>query len=339
MARIITYSHTGKQLAEFNALVTMSWKLNEYGKATWTMSTRDEKCKREYIEFGNRVMIETDKLPVWVGVIDTPREWASNGEVSITAYTAEYLLTWRRAPVDKKISGTCGAKFEELIKIAQAGGNMFLRVGEVWGAGKAVAETLKSESIYDAIKDLTDRMGNDWNVTPEIVNGELRFTANLYKRRGNVRDVVLQDGYNIKASSKVFIEQGNIANDIIVVGVGASSGSQKTANTIDEESIGLYDYRQATVNLPSEYEGTLSAGADQQLFELKQPRRTFDVSALDVGDLWQNLQVGDIYTINLGNVGFVSGGYGLQTNVRIIGMEYAEEACAVRLISDESRDE
>lgn len=329
MARVIVFTKSGSQIAEFNACVTMAWKLNAYGKATWKMSTQDPKCKREYLEFGNRVMIEVDKLPAWVGVIDTPREWASHGEVMVTAYSAEYLLTWRRAPVDKKIQGTAGAKFEQLVKMADG---LLIEPGEIFGGGKAANETLKSESIYEAILNIVERMGNDWCIVPNITpENELRFKANWYDKIGEARSTLLLDGYNIKATNKVMIEQGEIANDIIVVGFGASSGSQKTASMVDQDSIGLYDHRQSTVNLPSEFEGTLQVGAEQKIKELKQPRRTFDVNALDVGDTWSNLHIGDTYPLHLGNVGFS----GVETIVRVVGMEYQETNGYVRLICDE----
>lgn len=335
--RVILFSKTGQQLAETNAQVVCSWKLNDIGKAKFTLSINDPVCRREFIEFGNRVLLEHEELPDWVGVIDTPREWSSFGTVDITAYSAEYLLKWRRCATSQKITGTSGTKFAELIKKANAERTLYIDLGDIWNEGKATTEQLQGESIYDAIKRISTDLNHDFALTANIQpNGDLRFYANWYKQRGKVNGCEFIDGWNIKTSNRVLIEQGEIVNDVMAVGVGASSGSQKTGIEIDMDSAGQYDYRQGVVNLSTEFDGTVSVGAAQQLGKLKEPRRTYDLNA--IGTIWKDLHIGDTYRLTLNNCGFSSGGFGLQSDVRVVGMELNERMGTVRIISDEVTD-
>ena len=71
--RITLFNNSGEKLAEIDANVSRSWKLNEDGAGTFTMSTQDTKAIIDYLEFGNFVYMEHDKLPIWGGMIDTPR--------------------------------------------------------------------------------------------------------------------------------------------------------------------------------------------------------------------------------------------------------------------------
>ena len=77
-SRMSIYDKSGIYLTEIDADIDRTWKINDYGKATFTISKEDVKAVYEYIRFGNLIYIEHNKLPAWAGVIDPPRDWASS---------------------------------------------------------------------------------------------------------------------------------------------------------------------------------------------------------------------------------------------------------------------
>jgi hypothetical protein len=76
MIQITIFDQLGSALADIQASVTRSWEINKTGKAEFELAIIDPKCKEEFLRFGNLIHVESDELPAWTGVIDTPR-WNS----------------------------------------------------------------------------------------------------------------------------------------------------------------------------------------------------------------------------------------------------------------------
>ena len=136
MSRITVYDRAGNALAELIATASRAWKLNEYGQAQIELSTREAAVKEETLRYGNLVLIEHETLGEWGGVIDTPRAWSA-GSVLVNAYSAEYLLTFRRGPVVKKLNGTAGAIFSAILRTANGAGDLRVSEGEIYQGGQA----------------------------------------------------------------------------------------------------------------------------------------------------------------------------------------------------------
>ena len=69
-SRVSIYDKSGQWLTEVNTTFNRVYKLNEFGIGSFTLSTDDDKCREDYLQFGNYVYIEHDKLPVWSGMIE-----------------------------------------------------------------------------------------------------------------------------------------------------------------------------------------------------------------------------------------------------------------------------
>ena len=79
----------------------------------------------------------------------------------------------------------------------------------------------------------------------------------------------------------------------------------------------------------------IEANAEQLLAIYKHPRKTFDLAAIDIGDMFCQCRIGDTFPISCHSVGFSGSGLGTNANVRILQMSYNEEANELKLVVDE----
>lgn len=332
-SRVSLYSHSGQYLTEVNATFKREYKLNEFGSATFTLSTSDVKCREDYLRFGNFVLVEHDKLPIWGGMIDTPRIWG-HGSVTSTVYSAEYILTCMITDKTLTIEGSFGAIFQKLINqlFNNDIGNV-LRIGTIYGGGKTVKRIYNYGNIYDEVKKLCKDSGNDFELLPAIdANGRLYFTANWYEKRGMLKQFTLYEDQNIKLSSTPMREQGRIGNQLRIYGNGATSSSRPVASRTNAVSSGKYGERWLAQAGQGE---DLNANADALIIEYADPRKTFDITAIDTGDTYYQMRVGDQFPVSFHSVGFSGSGFGTSETVRILQMAFDEEKHELKLVADE----
>jgi hypothetical protein len=67
---------------------------------------------------------------------------------------------------------------------------------------------------------------------------------------------------------------------------------------------------------------TLKENARQKITEFKQPARSFTLNALNVGDTFKYIRLGNVLNVQFQNLGFRSGSVGFAARVRIVGMNY-----------------
>lgn len=333
-SRITLLNRSGQYLTEVNATCDRTYKLNEFGTATFTMSTSDDKCREDYLRFGNYVYVEHDKLPVWAGMIDTPRIW-KHGAVEVTAYSGEYILTCFITGKSSTFSGVFGNVYKELIdQTMRHGGDLpLIEVGDIYGGGASVTRKYQWNGLYNEIIKLCKDSGNDFYFEPYINEyGVLYFRANWYEKRGMVKTFMLYEDMNIKLSSTPLREQGRIANKIYLWGEGASWSSKPVAQRENTVSRGLYGSRE----LAQAAQGTdIEANADQIIREFAYPRKTFDLTVIDTGDTFYQCRVGDQLPVSFHSVGFSGDGLGTNETVRILQMDYQEEQNQLKLVCDE----
>ena len=243
-SRISIYDHSGQYLTEIDATLDRGWKLDEFGTATFTMSTSDSKCREDYLQFGNFIYAEHDKLPVWAGMIDTPRQWGI-GSVLVTAYSGEYILTTMITERTATMQGVWGSIYQQLVE--QTFNNdigAMIKIGNIFGGGKSQNRVYNYAVIYEEIKRLVKESGNDWELEPQIdENGRLYFDAHWYEKRGMVKQFVFYEDLHFKLSNNFLREQGRIANRLRIYGEGATFSSRPVALVNDSESIGNYGER------------------------------------------------------------------------------------------------
>jgi len=334
--RISLFNNSGEKLAEIDANVSRSWKLNEDGAGTFTMSTQDTKAIIDYLEFGNFVYMEHDKLPIWGGMIDTPRTWGV-GTITSSIYSAEYVLKSHVTPNrEDKFTGVPGSIFNKLTSQSFGTGSIPVIPGDIYGGGISQSITYNYAIIYDAVIDLAKKSGADWDLTPAIdPNGKLYFISNWYERKGVDRVFRLYEDLNIKLSTKPMVEQGEIANVVIGFGNGSSWTSKYVDGRLDAESVGRYGWRTKAVSIPTDSYSDLITAIDEQLLVLKNPRRTFDITALDVGDTFYNCRIGDVLPVDFYTIGFTGDSLGLSTNIKILQMAYNDIDNQLKIVCDE----
>jgi hypothetical protein len=332
-SRVNIYSHYGKWLTEVDATFNRSWKLNDYGPATFTLSMQDAKCREDYLQFGNFVYVEHEKLPVWAGMIDTPRTWG-HGSVTSTVYSAEYLLTCLITTRSTSAQGSHGAVFQALIE--QTFNNDvgdIIKIGDIYGGGKSIKRTYYYNTLLDEIKKLCIDSGNDFDLQPEIdQNGRLFFSANWYEKRGMLKPFTLYDDINIKLSNTPLREQGRIGNKLRIYTTGATYESRGVAWRDDLVSVSKYGQRY----LAQLQQGNdLNANADALLVEHTYPRKTFDMTAIDSGDTYYQMRIGDQFPISCHSVGFSGSGFGVDEIVRVLQMRYEEDKNELVIVADQ----
>jgi hypothetical protein len=333
--RITIFNNTGARVGEIDANVSRSWKLNTYGSGSFTMSLKDAKSIVEYLQLGNFVYMEHDKLPVWGGVIDTPRTWGTDGKITSSIYQAEYTLISEIISARTEIhSGTPGVIYSEITAV-KIGTTIPIVAGDIFGGGVSQVKTYHFEELYGAVKDLADESGYEWNLEPASdANGALYFIANWYEKRGVDRLFHLYEDKNIRLSARALTEQGSICNRIIGYGNGDAWSSREVSSQFDSESISKYGHRAKTVN----FSGTDSEVVEATkvfLADNKEPRKTFDLVALDVGDTFNNIRIGDTLPIDFYTIGFTGSNIGLSTRIRVLEMSYDDIDNQLKLVCDE----
>jgi len=338
LSRVVVYDRGGRALATLNCITERSWILSGEGLCRITIAVNDAKVKQSIVQYGNLVSIEHDTLPLWAGVLDTDRLWGESRLV-LTAWSGERLFKFRRSPLNLPLTGSsAGVLYKALIDIANTDEDLRVRAGDIWYGGTPRDETLDGKKIYDHVRAISGRTGYDWGLDGTFdANGYLYFLANWYEARGEVKGQPLREGTNIIAAEDALTEQGIIVNDLLGIGDGSTLETRITYKEIDETSRGLYGLRQDAQDYPGNKEiGTLMDNVRGTLAASKNPLKTLNVIALDVGDTFKALRLGNVLPLYMTTVGWLAdGNVGMNTQVRIIGMRYNDDLDQASLIVQE----
>jgi len=332
-SKLTLYDKSGRRLDEINASCKVEYKINEWGKLTFTISTSDPKCTEKNLRFGNYVIFEHDKLPTWGGMFDPPYQWG-HGTITIMAYSGEYILSMRHTAKQLDAEGTPGGVFQTLVEnINTNDGYKIIQIGSIYGGGASIKRTYNYANIYDEVKKLSKDTANDYEIIPIIdANGRLYFQANWYEKKGRQTAMTFYEDKNVKLSSGLLREQGRISNQLTLYGDGSSFKSRPTAYRENIDSIGLYGIRQTA----SQSQGDdIETNADNLIKTSAYPRKTFDITAMDVGNTFQECRIGNTYPVNFYSVGFSGSGFGVSANIRILQMTYSDDANTLKLVADE----
>jgi hypothetical protein len=322
--RVKVYRTTGELCAEIEAAIPRSWVLNRAGQATFTLSTSDPKFRDDIIRFGNLILVESDAVPNWGGVIWEPFEW-SLGTCSVTALGLEALLKGRWTEPKAVLRGTTGEVFKQLIGMANAWGGYTIKLGSVWG-GPDHRHKVKGELAYDSITALSDDTGGDWWLEPVEEAGRLVAHAHWAEQRGVSTTFGLHLDLNCEApSGPLLSQQGPVVNYIFAYGQGATLDETPQLAVWDDESIARHGLWQALMVFPAKSEAELRVMAEAALEDRKELFSPFTVVALPVGDAFEHLRLGNFVDLSLPGVGFnPDGTTGVETRVRVTGMSYDE---------------
>ncbi len=335
-SRISIYDINGIKLTEIDASFSRTWMLNRYGTGDFTISVTDPKATQENLRFGNLITAEHEKLPIWGGIIDTPRTWMP-GAIKVSCYSAAYILTSRVLDLST-LRGTAGAIFEKIISHANSRTHTLFSLGEVYQGGVANEFLKYGVTVYAIMQAMEEENGHDWSVIPENTNtGNLSFECNWYEKRGMIREIGLIEDKNVLIGGNL-VEQGKIVNALLVYGSGATWATKPHAIATDSNS--PYGLKEALFFISELTHEEAQDKADTLLKKYKNPRKTFSLTALDdtitpANSIFYNIRIGDTIPVDLHTTGFTEGGFGLTTKVRILGMGYNDLDNQLSLVCDE----
>jgi len=329
------YNRFGEQVADVRASASRTWLLNKVGQAEFNIAqTNPNYGKEEVLEFGNYVVIENEKLPAWVGVIETPRKWGRR-QVTIRCNSAEHVMSYAIGEEGNYLTGDAGEIFTGFVNVANKKIKSIVGVGEVQRDGKKRTDKQSNADILSQITSLADRSNNDFIFTPTISRGRLVISANWYIRLGGDVDYTLSEGKHFEFGNTVITEQDQISNTIVAYGDGSATKSgSPNITVVDQDSVYKYGVRMDIEN----YSGvsqldTLEENAKEALAKRKQPTRVFFLNVTDTDNAWNNLRLGN----NIG-VYIWSAAFGVSAKVRIMGIEYNPKYKKVNLITEEVND-
>lgn len=329
--RLTVYNRQGQYLAELDAIAKRTWLLSKVGSASFSISTSDPKCRPDYLQYGNLVLIEHDHLPDWGGVICTPRTWG-NFQIEINCKSADWLFSWRRGKDGQKFKGSAGNNYKSLIDFANTPEDLYLRVGELYTGGQSIPVQLSyADQLTTTIDALVKDSGGEYKVEPKFDNNrQLYFAAGWYEKVGVKRQTRLEEGLNIEFVSDMLTEQGEIINDF------RAMKDKSNFTVTDDVSQGSYGLRQKTetITLNAGKDDSLQQAAFNRMKRTRYPTKTFNFVVLNEGTIWDDIDIGNEHPAKLLTTGFSANGFGMDTTVRVTGMTY-DGMSTVEVVSEE----
>jgi len=280
----LIFDRYGALLAEVEPEIEYAyWRLNNVGRAKFSLPYADPKCTQDNLRPGNRLLLRFGNgLPDWGGVIDLPRRRTSAG-VTVQAYTGEWLLGWRYTVKGRYFSSAApGYIFDTLISEENVEYPTGIIPYSYYGAGTARTIEYHYHQLLKRCRDLARLTGNDFQIAPHYEDGALIFRSYWYERRGADLSGQVQLIEDVNADI-VLDEQGPIVNRVLLAGSGSTWGSERIdAMAEDAASWAEYGYREwASVQGGVEQQATLDANAEALLAEMAYPRDRFSIYALD----------------------------------------------------------
>lgn len=335
MASIVTiYSRTGQPLLDLKCTASWGDSLNDRGIAKITIPKLDPNITADVLKYRNLIKIEHDRAGVWAGVLEHPQSWGDNS-IELTAYSPDKLLEFRAA-TSTTYTGTAGAIFAQIISEANHTQPSGITLGSAASSGGAFSEPAQDGNLYKLMKRVADRSGQEWEFKPVINQlGHLSFEGYWYVSRGSAVNTWLEEGVNLMASTNgpMMVYQSKVVNRWII---RAQQGTKIIEATIEDAlSIATYGLCE-DIELPTLPDGmNIYDYAARKLAITKQPRRTFKPIAVDVGDTFTSMELGNTVYLRLLNYGFTDGALGLETQVRLIAKEWDETTGQMIITVDE----
>lgn len=327
------YSPMGIPLADLDVPIFRAYKLNAYAEAQFRIAITDNKCREDILRFGNLLYIRHDKLPPWVGFIDPPRRW-NNSYVEVNALSAELIFDWRLTPPTGVAGETLGEMFVNMLIWANSWGGLQIHPGQIFMSGEPASMVLGGR-MRDHMDKISKTYGVDWSITADIdSSNQLKLLANLYNgKRGRVTGFELNNT-NTEITEPVMSEEGPIYNHVWKYSEAGSGGGRNFNDAMDMESIATFGLRQwAEQGAGSDTEG-LKFQADVKLKDTAYPKNYVTPSALNVGETFNNIDLGNILSWRSSIAGFTGTAIGAEMDVRIEGYEYDEEYDRAELVAN-----
>jgi hypothetical protein len=302
-SRIRLFNRAGTLIYEVNAPSFREWVLNDIGNANFTIKARG---MEPYVQYGNYVLIENDKLDTWVGTINPPRPWSSR-VITVNAKSVMNLFNYRVGSYQQLVQGTWGNVFSQIITVINTAETTLLEIGN-YTAGISYTSVVDMSNPYTYLQRALAQAQLRLDFRPVVTNGKLKIYIDMQPTLYTASDLRLEEGLNIKGGVNALLEQGEIYNDVTVLGVSLDQ-IKFTGRQTDPVSIERYGLRQILFS-----EGQSQADVDRlaitRLAQYAYPRQTLGLVTLDKGDTFKKLRLGAIAAVELKTQGYYNGGLG-----------------------------
>lgn len=309
--RIRLWDKTGILIKELiNVSAYCDWVINDISTANFTILAPG---MEPFVRYGNYVTIEHDNgLDTWVGIIVTPRPWGA-GFITVTAKSPMWLFAQRTGSYEQAVSGSFGEVMGLVLGIVNAIEATLLIQG-AYTSGISYNSTVDMSNVYTYVQRALAQAQTRIDFRPTIVKGRLAIYVDLSATLYTASNMHLEEGLNIEKNSPILLEQGDIYNDITVIGVGLDQ-TKYIGKAFSPTSIQLYMRRQFVFS-----EGASQADVDRlaavRLAQYAFPRNTLGLSAIDL----TYIKVGNSGPVNLFSAGYLANG--VATDIGFKGTAY-----------------
>lgn len=340
MSRIVVFGLDNVAVGEFTATCNRGWILlgnpgvSDGGQTTVTVP--DDVAIQPWLQLGRMVLVERPPLPSWVGVIDTP--WQAMLPVEITLYNAEYLFALRAIERSVAINAPISDIVKEMIRIANDQEMMFVALGNSGNIQTLYNKAIAQRNIWDQMIKLLEETGQEMIFRHEMNSRrQLYLYADVGPGMGLDTGFLLhdRDQSSVQANMTVIDAKvnGKIINRVIGVSGQSTEEAQLQTNILeDQDSQDVFRTRSEIVSFRDVAElSTLTQYTQIYLDSYKRPFLDLTVDAMNIGDTFANLRLGNRLLAHAANVYLPGGVRGWSGSVRILAMAFDETKDTVRM--------
>jgi hypothetical protein len=320
MARVSLFDNTsGRFFTDIKTLCPRSWVLDGIGDATLLIPYNSPKYREEYVMPGNRVLVLDPKMPPWVGIVSDDIEFGQSA-VAVKCFEAIKLLDQHVTFLIDTLTGSPGAQVAQLINLVNKNADSSFRLGSIYSGGESKDLKL-GNSAMSHLRTIQTTSGQDWIVNPIVEDGRLLFELDWFEAAGIDAPSVLNEGQNMERNSSPLSQRGPIVNQIVGYSEASTDAERLVYIGTNEASAGKFGLRMEKRT----YSGVktlsaLKASVDADVIASAWPRRTSQVNALDKGNLFYDLRLGNRLYTRFVRPGFEPGSVGIENWFRLWGL-------------------
>lgn len=337
MSRLVVFGLDNQAVGEFSANCNRGWILlgnvGVSGGGATSVAVPDEVALQPWLQLGRLVLVERPPLPAWVGVLDTP--WrAAPLPVEITLYNAEYLFALRAAERSVSINGSISDAVKEMIRIANNQEPIFTAVGNTDSNQGQYSRAIEQGNIWDQAIKLLEESGYEMVLRPERnIRHQLNLYADVGARLGIDTGFLLHDGVGKNMTLIDAHVDGKITNRVIAVSGQSTEDDQLQTDALeDQSSQDIYRTRSEVVQFRNVTQlSVLTHNGQTYLDNVSRPYLELTVEAMNIGETFANLRVGNRLLVHASEVYLPGGVRGWRGSVRILAMVYDETQDTVRM--------
>lgn len=327
-SRTRLFKRNGILIYEVDAPTYREWVLNDIGSANFIVPAAG---MEPYIEIGNYVLIEDDKLDAWVGVIETPRPWTPNA-LTVNAKSAMRLFGLRVGNYQQLVTGSWGQVFSQVIGVVNAAESTPLKIGD-YADGISYSSVVDMSNPYTYLQRALTQARTRLDFRPVVSHGKLTIYVDMQPELYTAGKFRLEEGLNIKNATATYLEQGDIYNDITILAIGLDQ-VKYTARAIDALSVEKFGLRQTLFS-----EGQSQSDVDRlavvRLAQYAWPRKTLGLVTGNEDETFRNIRSGYSGSVELFTQGYRGSNLGYKGTAGIRVLQYDDKTKEAVLVSED----